>query len=677
MSTQSELYRKPFKPGYLGSYNWPSMVLGCTLFLLTNCAATEYIAMRFEYQPALGDPLFQVGHTFVYPPFAWFMWGLHNITSHDPAVRRPLGEGIVILFCGCAISIFLYFGANSLRSRRLSSNAEHLHGSARWATENDIRETGLLGASEGVYVGGWKPKHGSHLHYLRHDGPEHVLAFAPTRSGKGVSLVIPTLLAWNESAVIYDIKGENWAKTAGFRAKQGHICFRFCPVEQTYGSRFNPLAEVRLFTDRDVSDAQNIAEILGRTHGAHTPSDPHWQDTGVSIICGMILHVCYEAKTKNRIASLADLTNAFSRSTDFRDTLTEMAEFCHDPEGDAGWPAGTHPVVRQKAIECLTKEERELAGVLSTITTALQVYCDPLIVRNTTASDFSIQDLVNHERPVSLYLVVPNSDRERLTPLMRLIFTVIIHRLTESMEFTKGTHKPNLHKLLFLIDEFPSLSHMGVFAHALSYMAGYGLKAYLITQDIRQIVDAYGPNESIVSNCHVRVAFTPNQYETAELLSKMTGTQTIQKATYNFSGKRNAPVMNHINASVENVERPLMTPDEVSRLRPAKKSGKGDAERIIAPGHMLIFVSGQHPILGTQMLYFLDPRLKTWSEIPPPAKLVSIQGGQIVPLVETMKVNRSTKKSGRQPENTELMEPMERVFIDSYQEQHEVYDHAA
>jgi type IV secretory pathway TraG/TraD family ATPase VirD4 len=110
-----------------------------------------------------------------------------------------------------------------------------------------------------------------------------------TRSGKGVSLVIPTLLAWNESAIIYGIKGENWAKTAGFRSQQGHICFRFCPVEQSYGSKFNPLAEVRFFTDRDVSEVQNIAEILGRTHGAHTPSNPHWQDTGVSIICGIIL----------------------------------------------------------------------------------------------------------------------------------------------------------------------------------------------------------------------------------------------------------------------------------------------------------------------------------------------------------------------------------------------------
>src|SRR5256886_1081354 len=285
MSAQPQLYRKPFKPGYLGSYNWPAMALGCTLFLLTSWAATAYIAMRFEYQPALGEPLFQVGHTPAYPPFAWFLWGLHNITSHDPAVRRPLGEGVAILFFGCAVSIFLYFGANSLRSRRLSANAEHLHGSARWATGEDIRETGLLDASEGVYVGGWKPKRWSHLHYLRHDGPEHVLVFAPTRSGKGVSLVIPTLLVWNESAVIYAIKGENWAKTAGFRSQQGHICFRFCPVEQSYGSRFNPLAEVRLFTDRDVSDAQNIANMLVRT-GEDSPQERYWQDAAASITAG-------------------------------------------------------------------------------------------------------------------------------------------------------------------------------------------------------------------------------------------------------------------------------------------------------------------------------------------------------------------------------------------------------
>ena len=124
------------------------------------------------------------------------------------------------------------------------------------------------------------------------------------------------------------------------------------------------------------------------------------------------------------------------------------------------------------------------------------------------------------------------------------------------MVFQGAEQKRNRHRLLVLIDEFPSLNRMEIFADALSYMAGYGLKAYLITQDIRQIVDAYGHNESIVSNCHVRIAFAPNQVETAELLSKMTGTQTVQKASYNFSGSRFSPVMGHMNASVDHIERP-------------------------------------------------------------------------------------------------------------------------
>src|SRR6266481_6430041 len=385
MSAQPELYRKPFKPGYLGSYNWPAMALGCTLFLLTNWAATEYIAMRFEYQTTLGGPLFQVGHTFVYPPFAWFIWGLHNITSHDPAVRRPLGEGIVILFFGCSVSILLYFGANSLRSRRLSAHAEHLHGSARWATGEDIRETGLLDARQGVYVGGWKPKRGSRLQYLRHDGPEHVLVFAPTRSGKGVSMVIPTLLAWNESAVIYDIKGENWAKTAGFRSQTGHTCLRFSPAEEKEWSHFNPLAEVRVHTGLEVSDAQNVAEMIVNSEGEE-PLDPHWQKSGASLMTGMILHVCYAAASKERTATLPELSAIYTRpGTDFRETLRELLFYPHDPDRECKWhmPTGeateTHPVVREKAQEMLNKEERELSGVLSTAKTALALYSDPLV----------------------------------------------------------------------------------------------------------------------------------------------------------------------------------------------------------------------------------------------------------------------------------------------------------
>src|SRR5207248_6715253 len=192
-------------------------------------------------------------------------------------------------------------------------------------------------AQQGVYVGGWCTGRRNRLHYLRHNGPEHVLAFAPTRSGKGVGLVIPTLLAWSESAVVYDIKGENWAKTAGFRAECGHLCFKFSPVEPTSSSRFNPLSEVRLFTPRDVSDAQNIANMIVRT-GEDSPQERYWQDAAASITTGMILHVCYAAAREGRVASLADLAHVFTRpGTNFRETLNEIICFPHDPDCKHNW----------------------------------------------------------------------------------------------------------------------------------------------------------------------------------------------------------------------------------------------------------------------------------------------------------------------------------------------------
>jgi type IV secretion system protein VirD4 len=537
---------------------------------------------------------------------------------------------------GSMLSMFVFFAAANRRARRLSENAEDLHGSARWATPKDVDATGFTQAKAGVYVGGWYSDSKRKLIYLRHNGPEHILAFAPTRSGKGVGLVIPTLLSWDESAVIYDIKGENYAKTAGFRSKHGHICFKFSPVEDGSSSRFNPLAEVRLFTPRDVSDAQNIADMIIRS-GEDSPMERHWEDTAASLTTGMILHVCYTAASEGRVACLADLAGHFTRpGIDFRETLNEMLSFPHDPQLRRGWitssgsRVATHPVVSEKAQEMLDKESKELSGVLSTAKTALALYSDPLVARNTSASDFTIDDLVNYVRPISLYLVVPPSDKIRLRRLIRLMFTMVVNRLTERMAFDGAEQKRNRHRLLFLIDEFPSLNRMEIFADALSYMAGYGLKAYLITQDIRQIVDAYGQNESIISNCHVRIAYAPNQVDTAELLSKMTGTTTVQKASFNFSGSRFSPVMSHINGSVDHIERPLMTPDEVMRLRPPQKSGNGSSEKIIAPGDMLIFVSGHFPILGMQMLYFFDPELQRRAGIAPPGSLQMLDGKTVV-----------------------------------------------
>jgi len=629
-------YRKPRDPGYIGGYYWPPSIAGFIGLILTNVLATQYVAYHFEYQHALGDAILDLGSFHLYAPYKWLSWLLRFGNSPEIAVKLPLLLSCGIIVGGAFASGALFFFLNLAHTKALSKNTEDLHGSAGWATKEDIEATPLLRSKPGVYVGGWYEKSSKHLHYLKHDGPEHILAFAPTRSGKGAGLVIPTLLAWPESAVVYDIKGENWGKTAGFRSQAGHLCFKFSPVEPD-SSRFNPLAEIRLFTDRDVSDAQNIAEMIIRT-GEDSPQERYWEEAAVTVTAGMILHVCYANTQRGRSASLTELSGVFTRpGITFRETLEELLNFPHDRDGRQHWrlpsgePTRTHPLVKEKSQEMLDKAEKDFSGVLSTAKTALALYSDPLVSRCTSSSDFTVQDLVNHERPASLYLVVPPSDKIRLRPLIRLIFTMVVNRLTEKLDFEGARQLHNKHRLLFLIDEFPSLKRMEIFADALSYMAGFGLKAYLITQDIRQIVDEYGPNESIVSNCQVRAAFAPNQYETAELLSKMAGVQTIKKASFTFSGSRMSPIADHVNQSVVEIERPLMTPDEVLRLRPPRKEGSGENEKIVEAGDMLVFVSGHRPIYGRQMLYFFDPILESRAQIPPPQQFYCIRNGALIP----------------------------------------------
>ena len=658
MSASTPLYRKPMTPGYLGTYNWRSTLLGLLLFIATNIIATQHIAAHFDYQPALGTPLFQVSSIRIYAPYKWFLWILRFGNSLNPAIRQPLLASTLITATGFAATLFVVALLNIHQNRKLTQNTEDLHGSARWANATEIGQSGLTNQKHGVYIGAWQDEKTERLEYLKHAGPEHILAFAPTRSGKGVGLVIPTLLAWQESAVIFDIKGENWDRTAGYRVAAGQVCFRFAPVEE-HSARFNPLAEVRIGTLREVSDAQNIAEMLCRS-GKESTHDEHWIKSATSHITGLILHLCYVAKRKNRFATLAELSNALTPlmsdltmpldlegmneqqvnvareyfSQVMRTPHVESTSFWHLRDGQKTL---VHPVVLEKMQEMLNREDKEFSGVLSTAKTTLILYSDPLVQRSIEESDFTINDLKHFKYPVSLYLVVPPSDIERLKPLLRLIFTMAVNRLTEELEEVRNskikqalkkdekfTPRPD-HRLLLLIDEFPSLGKMPIFETAFAYIAGYGIKAYLITQDIEQIKDAYGNHESIISNCHIRIAFAPNKTETAEALSKMAGTTTILRAAVSYSGSRTSPLATNVSTNVDHISRPLITIDELMRLPGPVKEGQGEAQRIISPGAMLIFIAGQSPIFGKQLLYFQDPTLSKRSSIRPPDKQFTIE----------------------------------------------------
>jgi type IV secretion system protein VirD4 len=658
MSKSTPLYRKPMTPGYLGTYNWRSTLLGLLLILTTNIITTQHIAAHFDYQPALGAPLFKVSSIQIYAPYKWFVWILHFGSSPNPLIRQPLLYSTLITAIGFAVALFVVALLNIHQNRKLTENTEDLHGSARWANEEDIQQSGLTNQKHGVYIGAWHDEKADRLEYLKHAGPEHILAFAPTRSGKGVGLVIPSLLGWEGSAVIFDIKGENWDRTAGYRVAAGHVCFRFAPVEE-HSARFNPLAEVRIGTLREVSDAQNIAEMLCRS-GKESSHDEHWIKSATSLITGLILHLCYVAKRKNRFATLAELSNSLTPlmsdltmpldlegmdeqqvnvareyfSQIMRTPHVESTSYWHLRDGQKTL---VHPVVLEKMQEMLNREDKEFSGVLSTAKTTLILYSDPLVQRSIEESDFTINDLKHFKYPVSLYLVVPPSDIERLKPLLRLIFTMAVNRLTEELEEVRNsrikqalkkdekfTPRPD-HRLLLLIDEFPSLGKMPIFETAFAYIAGYGIKAYLITQDIEQIKDAYGNHESIISNCHIRIAYAPNKTETAEALSKMAGTTTILRAAVSYSGSRSSPLATNVSTNVDHISRPLITIDELMRLPGPVKEGQGESQRIVSPGAMLIFIAGQSPIFGKQLLFFQDPTLSKRSAIRPPDKLFTIE----------------------------------------------------
>ena len=539
--------------------------------------ATEWAAWKLAWQPELGLPWFFIGHWPVYRPWWIFPWWYH-FDAYAPRIFSKAGAMAGASgFAGCGAAI-----AGSLWRARQTRNVT-TYGSARWATSREVERAGLH-RDAGIFLG--RLGH----HYLRHDGPKHVMVFAPTRSGKGVGLVVPTLLGWTGSAVIHDIKGENWTLTAGFRSRFSH-CLLFNPTDAG-SAKYNPLLEVRRGAN-EVRDVQNIADILVDPEGALERRN-HWEKTSHSLLVGAILHILYaeEEKTLARVATfLSDPQRPFTA------TLKRMMSTNHLGTKDA--PV-VHPVVASAAREVLNKSDNERSGVLSTAMSFLGLYRDPTVAEVTSRCDWRIADLIEAKQPVSLYLVVPPSDISRTKPLIRLILNQIGRRLTEKLDADK-THGRK-HQLLMMLDEFPALGRLDFFETSLAFMAGYGVRAFLIAQSLNQIEKAYGEHNSILDNCHVRVAFATNDERTARRISDALGQATEQRAMRNYAGHRLAPWLAHVMVSRQETARPLLTQGEVMQLPPSDE---------------LVMVAGLAPIRAKKLRHYED-RTFTARLLPPP-----------------------------------------------------------
>ena len=521
--------------------------------------------------------------------------------------------------------------------------------------------------------------------YLRDNSNKHMAVIAPTRSGKGVGLIIPTLLGgWSSSCIVNDIKSENWAVTAGYRKRMGQTCIKFEPTSSDGSTaRWNPLDEIPVGTENEESMATNIAHVIADYEGKGKLD--HWGSNAELVIMTVILHLCYAHYSDpekypdkptfgtvanflkaNTITELVEVEKKDENgnvvkdedgnpvmveeeqetTVGFVETCNSLADtFEHVPakgiwieywDNEKGeyvkgrWDSinkkvdtehpftqedlqalypsykvahdtnpAAHPLVFNNFREIGAKPEAECGSIVSTANTALKEYLDPVLAYNTSVSDFCIDDVMNYERPVSLYLVTPPSDLLRLAPIFRLFFEMMVRHHAKEMGFENARPVDKYkHKCLFLMDEFSSLGNLQSFAATLSYIAGYGMKVFLINQGLPQINNIYGKDNQILMNCHLQIVYAPNDNDTARYAADMLGKRTVRKVSISEKGDGFIKTRDR---TLDETGRDLLSADEFKRL--------DDQEVIVA--------SGFPPLKTDKIKYYEDDFFRKKLVAPP------------------------------------------------------------
>jgi len=643
--------------------------------------ATQGVAAECNYHAYLGSFL-QIGELKIYPPYKFYVWQNNElIAGAIPQIIKKyamMPQLATIIGGG-----FTYFCAKNLKK-------ETSHGSAAFATAKEIDEAGLgiyedkkfhRKKDSGVVIG----VNPYNKKLMLHNGVEHILLVAPTRSGKGVNTIIPTGLVWKNSIFFFDVKGELWQATAGYRQKVlGQKVMKFEPLcGDGSSARWNPLAEINFQTAEELGDVATIVSIMVKPDGEKPGGgDPFWDNAASALLSGVIMHLMYKHYRENlRLPCPTDIMSFLSSPDKNLDELfTDMKNYAHispeefleqdgrknplkeiygeyilnlKPFNDAlgledkdvahnleelrqkilesrvkiNWSAPksekvdefddeaneirevspfymllVHPKVAECAANMLNGAEQTRASIMQVAQTAMSLYQNPVVQRNTEVSDFCIQDLLSPKEMVSLYLCMNSNEVQTLKPLSRLLINTMLQKLIREIKFDSSGGAKMKQRLLLMLDEFPQLGNLKSVELALAVCAGYGIKVCIVAQDINQLNKEYTKDNSIGSNCHIHVYFTPNLDSggsTAESISKNLGKQTITTVSHSDGGG-----LGKGSNSESFTGRELMTADEVSHM---------SAER------ELVFVAGHKPIYGNKLRYYLQPtfleRLKKYQEI--------------------------------------------------------------
>lgn len=435
---------------------------------------------------------------------------------------------------------------------------KNYYGDARWAFASEIRHANLMDPG-GVLIG----KRGAK--FLRNDEPGHVLVAAPTRSGKGVGVVIPNLLSWPGSVVVLDIKHENHDITSGFRGRHQRV-FKWSPMDDQGRSHcFNPLDMVRQDIGHRISDVQRLAAIL-LPQPPH--ADPMWQYEARDLFLGVALFVMDDPTVPS---SLGEIYRTLKSDVD----LADVAEFVINEHGD-----DLDPSCRMSLSNFMHKAPKERSGVKSNLTASLNLWANPVIDAATARSDFSIDDL--RREPTSIYIGVKQNQLKTMAPLIALFFQQCVDILGRDIPAPEEKHE-----VLLMIDEFASLGHMEIIENALAFLAGHQVRLVLIVQGLGQLHALYDKGaENILQNCAVQVYFAANDETTAVYVSKRLGTKTISVRS------RSAPGGFHWSTrTTSHSARDLMLPEQVRQLKDTRQ---------------IVFKENTRPVKAEKIRYYND-----------------------------------------------------------------------
>lgn len=519
----------------------------------------------------------------VHPHTIFELWRLFG---SEPGLRTGLRTATAVpAALALVVAIGLPWVAQAHRTRR------PLHGAARFATAADVRAAGIYAQPSDTEPAILLGRHRGR--FLALPGQLSVLLSAPTRSGKGVGVVIPNLLHWPDSVVVLDVKGENFAHTAGFRAERGQAVFAFAPFDSGACShRWNPLDAVRNEPLHRVTDLLSIGQAFFPNDGSGTATEGFFNDQARNLFLGLGLLLLETPDWPRTLGEM--LRQSSGRGRPLRQHLRHLMT-ARRAQGQPLSPDCTDALMR-----LLSNSDNTLAGVVATLHAALTLFADAVVDAATSATDIDLAALRRY--PMSVYVCIPPNRLGAARPLLSLFFSQVVNLNTHTLP----EQDPSLRlQCLLVLDEFAALGRVPVLAQAAAFLGGYNLRLLTVVQAMSQLDALYGPHEArtFATNHGMQILFAPREQRDAEDYSAMLG-QFTEVATSRGRSRSSGPRSQlTVSRNDSDQRRPLLMPQEFREL---------GSERLVLVGEV------GPPILADKIRYHREPAFLLRLRPPPP-----------------------------------------------------------